>query len=134
MEQLLSKWAESAPDECVFDEGEWMVLTNYGWACNEHPKYIEGDILYATMQAIQRRGWDWMLYSSNQDAIDEMIKKRIEHHITLEWVMDAIDDAVINCIESAIRNVAKDYALQEVIKSAIVDVVKSKFNDTEEAE
>ena len=68
MEQLLSKWAEIAPDECeyrdagLYGDADYLVLypTGASWYYDEYHNMNSDDesrILGATMQAIERRGW-----------------------------------------------------------------------------
>ena len=70
MEELLKQWADREPDRCDIDEqGRAWIETEYSNFTVYVDEVLEKDqmlILGATMQAIERRGWDWMLYSSNQ--------------------------------------------------------------------
>ena len=57
MKQLLSKWAELAPDECkvkdLFGVDRWSLM---GMGANYESPF-EGTVILSTIQAIESRGW-----------------------------------------------------------------------------
>ena len=61
MEELLKRWAESAPDECkvrdMFGVDRWSLV---GMGANYESPF-EGTVILATMQAIEARGFTWQL-------------------------------------------------------------------------
>lgn len=71
-----------------------------------------------------------MLIDRNNE-INDMIIKSLDAQLTEEWVAKQINEAVQECLKSAIKDMGSNYPLRKVIEHAIVEAVSKSISGKE---
>ncbi|HEX7038900.1 MAG TPA: hypothetical protein VF202_02180 [Trueperaceae bacterium] len=80
--ELLEKWAALEPDWCRVDDERASVMADVGTPL-ERPRFTaqyhrlgqyEPDILAAVIEAVEARGWDWMLWGDGKGTREGCVR------------------------------------------------------------
>jgi hypothetical protein len=63
------------------------------------------------------------MLTDRNGEINNMIIKSLDAQLTEEWVAKQINDAVQDCLKSAIKDMGNNYSLRTVIEDAILEAV-----------
>ncbi len=64
------------------------------------------------------------MFSKNNDELNKMVQETIASQLTEEWVQGEINQAVRDCMKSAIEDIANNWKLKNAITELMVDYIE----------